>query len=150
MGYHLSPLTGLPSGCSGAFASALKVRLGKTGDLEVQFEGEQLAQAAISQLDRVLDGLETLSGQPRSVADYFAIHEPNPRLVSVFAQRAGIPMDKLAHISKTHGNLGSATCGISLCTALTKAQASRSAAHRPLIFVAAVGPGLLWGGTYIH
>ena len=108
-------------GCSGAFASALKVTLDQTGDVEVQFEGEQLAQAAVSQLDRALDALETLSGQARSAADYFAIHEPNPRLVSVFAQRAGIPMDKLAHLTKTHGNLGSATCGISLCTALTKA-----------------------------
>jgi 3-oxoacyl-[acyl-carrier-protein] synthase-3 len=138
------------SGCSGAFASALQVRLGESGGVEIEFEGEQLAQAAISQLNRIMDALETLSSQPRSDADYFAIHEPNPRLVSVFAQRAGIPMDKLAHVTKAHGNLGSATCGISLCTALTKAQASRSAAHRPLIFVAAVGPGLLWGGTYVH
>lgn len=138
------------SGCSGAFASALQVKVGESGGVEIEFEGEQLAQAAVSQLDRIVTALEALSGQARSAADYFAIHEPNPRLVSVFAQRARIPMDKLAHITRTHGNLGSATCGIGLCTALTKAHASRSAAHRPLIFVAAVGPGLLWGGTYVH
>jgi len=35
-----------------------------------------------------------------------------------------------------------------LCAALDKGQAGRD--PQPLIFLAAVGPGLLWGGTYLH
>ena len=77
-------------------------------------------------------------------------HEPNPRLVEIFAQKAGIPLEKVALTSKTCGNLGSATCGVNLCTALTKALANDKAARRPLIFLAAVGPGLMWGGSYLY
>ncbi len=136
-------------GCAGTSASALQVGLHESGGVEVQFKGEQLAKAALAQLDRIFDGLETLSGQARSTVDYFAIHEPNPRLVQVFAHKAGIPLEKIAQVSKTCGNIGSATCGVSLCEALTKTQKTRTAARPPLIFVAAVGPGLLWGGTYL-
>ncbi len=137
-------------GCSGTFSTALQVQFHETGIVEVQFKGEQLAQAALAQLEHVLDGLETLSGQPLSEADHFALHEPNPRLLQVFAQKAGIPLEKVAQITRTCGNLGSATCGVSLCAALSRAHASFTAARRPLIFVAAVGPGLLWGGTYLQ
>jgi len=137
-------------GCAGDSASALHVGLHQSGDVAVQFNGKQLGQAAVSQLDRVVGELENLTGRSRATIDYFAIHEPNPRLVSVFAKTAGIPQEKLASISRTHGNLGSATCGASLCRCLTEAQSNRTSARRPMIFVAAVGPGLLWGGTYIH
>lgn len=137
------------SGCSGAFASALQVRLDKTRMVEVHFEGEQLARAGVTQLDQILTALETLSGRPRDEVDYFAVHEPNPRLVSVFAQKAGIPLDKIPQVAKTNGNLGSATCGVSLCTALTNLRANPKPSRRSLIFLAAVGPGLLWGGIYL-
>ena len=136
-------------GCAGASATALQVGIHNSGGVEVHFQGEQLSKAALAQLDRIFDGLETLSGRARSTVDYFAIHEPNPRLVHVFAHKAEIPLEKIAQLTKTCGNLGSATCGVSLCDALTKTQVTRTAAHHPLIFVAAVGPGLLWGGTYV-
>ncbi len=135
-------------GCSGTFASSLRLALRETGELDVSFKGDQLATAAVAQLDRVLDGLENLSGKPRAEVDYFALHEPNPRVVGVFAQRASIPLEKIAFTSKTCGNLGSATCGVSLCTALSTL-ANRKASYRPLIFIAAVGPGLVWGGGYL-
>jgi len=137
-------------GCDGTSSAALQAGLNGTGSVEVQFKGERLAKAAVLQLGRIVEGLETLVGQPRSAVDYFAIHEPNPRLVQVASQNAAIPLEKIAQVCKTSGNLGSATCGIGLCTGLSKARASRTAEHRPLIFVAAVGPGLLWGGTYLH
>lgn len=145
-----SLIGGFVAGCSGAFASALQVRMEETLQLEVQFQGEQLAKAAVTQLDHTIAALEAVSGQPRAAVDYFAIHEPNPRLVSVFAQKAGIPMDRIPQVAKTHGNLGSATCGASLCTALSKVRANRNASRRPVIFAAAVGPGLVWGGLYLH
>ena len=126
--------------------------LGERGQLDVQFKGEQLASAAIGTLDRVLGDLEIAVGKPRSAASYFALHEPNPRVVEIFAHRSGIPAEKIAMVSRTSGNLGSATCGVSLCAALTRAQRdsdNSSAPSMPLIFVAAVGPGLVWAGTYI-
>lgn len=137
------------SGCSGTFTSALRLELRDDNRLNVHFKGEELAQAALGQLERVLDGLENLSGKSRAAVDYFALHEPNPRLVEILSLQAGISLEKIARISRTCGNLGSATCGVSLCSALTKAAAIGDTARRPLIFVAAVGPGLLSAGTYL-
>jgi len=137
-------------GCSGTFASALEMSLGERGQLDVQFKGEQLASAAIGTLDRVLGDLEIAVGKPRSAASYFALHEPNPRVVEIFAQRVGIPTEKIAMVSRSSGNLGSATCGVSLSMALSHLNSNSSVTAPPLILVAAVGPGLVWAGTYIH
>jgi 3-oxoacyl-[acyl-carrier-protein] synthase III len=119
-------------------------------ELEVHFQGQALAGAALSQLTRILDDLERRSGKLRNDVDHFAVHEPNPRIVGLFAERANIPMEKIPLVSRTFGNLGSATCGVSLCAALSKVEGGPTASARPLIFVAAVGPGLIWGGTYLH
>ncbi len=137
-------------GCSGAFASALTLSLDEQDHLDVQFKGEQLASAALGQMAELLDELETRCGRLRSEVDYFALHEPNPRLVALLAERAKIPIDKIPRISETFGNLGSATCGVSLCAALSKLQTQSAAPRQPAIFVAAVGPGLVRGGTYLE
>ncbi len=133
------------SGCSGAFASSLGVMLREKGELEVTFKGEQLASAAVATLNQVVGSLEDFSATPRSAVDLFAFHEPNPRLTEIFAQRAGIPLEKIARVAHTSGNLGSVTCGVNLCTALTRCDGTSGRT----IFVAAVGPGLLWAGTYL-
>jgi 3-oxoacyl-[acyl-carrier-protein] synthase-3 len=137
-------------GCSGTFASSLRVAIRENNELEVDFRGEALAGAALGQLARIVDDLEGRSGTRRDEVDYFAIHEPNPRLVELLAQRAKIPLEKIPLVSRTFGNLGSATCGVSLCAALSKIEGGPTTSPRPLIFVAAVGPGLIWGGTYLH
>lgn len=136
-------------GCSGTFASALRLELSRNYELDVQFKGEPLASAAIAQVDRVLDALENLSGRPRTEA-YFAVHEPNPRIAAIFAQRAKIPLEKMPFTSKTCGNLGSATCGVSLCGAMSRPLGRSGTPDPGLIFMAAVGPGLIWGGTYLQ
>lgn len=136
-------------GCSGSLALSLRLSLADTGGFDVKFRGEQLAAAAVSAIDRILSRLENLSGRTRSEVACFALHEPNPRIIGILAERAGISLSRIPFISRTCGNLGSATCGVSLCTALTRVL-TNPGSERPLIFVAAVGPGLLWGGTYLQ
>jgi 3-oxoacyl-[acyl-carrier-protein] synthase III len=136
-------------GCAGAFASALRLKLSESGELATEFQGEQLGSAAVNQLARIVSEVEMRCGEARSAADFFCIHEPNPRLVGIFAQRAKVPMQRVPLVSKTCGNLGSATCGVSLSTALSRAEATQEASRPPLVFMAAVGPGLLWGGTWL-
>ncbi len=130
-------------GCSGAFSASLCVSIGEAQGIEVQFKGDQLAHAAVAQLDRLIAALETRSGKSRNEVSCFALHQPNPRLVEVLAERARIPLQKIRLVSRTSGNLGAATCGVSLCHALDAADQPN-----PLIFLAAVAPGLLWGGAY--
>jgi 3-oxoacyl-[acyl-carrier-protein] synthase III len=136
-------------GCTGSHSSAFEIKRTSRAGFEFQFKGEQLGRAAVDTLARTLEQLERLSGRQRSEAAAFAIHEPNPRLVDIFAQNTGIPLGKLQLTSRTYGNLGSATCGVSLCKVLD-AHAREPVPCPPLIFVIAVGPGLLWAGTYLY
>jgi 3-oxoacyl-[acyl-carrier-protein] synthase-3 len=137
-------------GCSGAFASSLGVKVAENAELRIQFKGEQLAHAAVTQLSRIIGTLETLSGEPRSKVDYFAIHQPNPRVVAILAEKAAICVERIPMVSKNCGNLGSVTCGASLCQALTHRRQRDDHSRNPLIFMAAVGPGLVWGGAFLN
>lgn len=136
-------------GASSTFSSALRVSWPEGGAPQVQFRGEQLAGAAITILERVIDRLSAMSGVDLAAVDQFALHEPNPRVAAMLAQKAGIPLEKAPRTSTTWGNVGSATCGANLCMALTNTNAERDRARPPAILAAAVGPGLLWGGAYI-
>ena len=137
------------SGCSGSEASALEATLSPDKSFEFRFRGEALGRAAIGRLLRVVEKLERLSGRSRSELAMLAIHEPNPRLAAIFARNAQLSESKLPMVSRAYGNLGSATCGVGLCLALDRLEKD-AAGSRPLIFVAAVAPGLLWSGTYFH
>jgi len=74
---------------------------------------------------------------------------PNPRVLNMLCQKAGIPLKKVPQTSKTWGNLGSVTCGVNLCKALSETHRMQTRSHPATILAAAVGPGLLWGGSYI-
>jgi 3-oxoacyl-[acyl-carrier-protein] synthase-3 len=137
-------------GCSGTYASSLNVNVSEDAEMTVQFKGEQLAHAAVTQMDRILELLENKSGRPRAEADYLALHQPNPRVVEILAERAHVALERIPLISRTCGNLGSATCGVSLCQALTNLHARHDPSRAPLIFMAAVAPGLIWGGAFLN
>jgi len=146
---HSLKLGDLVWGCSGHSASALTVNVDENTSLALQFKGEPLARAAVVQTDRILKMLEKKSGRPLAEADYLALHQPNPRVVEMLAEKAQVPLEKIPLISRTCGNLGSATCGVSLCQALTEFYGRQDPSRAPLIFLAAVGPGLVWGGTFL-
>ncbi|HMD83822.1 MAG TPA: 3-oxoacyl-[acyl-carrier-protein] synthase III C-terminal domain-containing protein [Terriglobia bacterium] len=137
-------------GCSGTFASSLGIHMSDDSGLNIQFKGEQLAHAAVTEMDRIIGTLENLSAKPRSEVDYFALHQPNPRVVEILAEKASIPLERIPLASKTCGNLGSVTCGASLCQVLDSRRMIRDQSRRPLIFMVAVAPGLLWGGAFLN
>ncbi len=138
------------SGCSGSISSALHLCLHSDGTVRVDLDGEALGRGAVATLNDIVAKLERLSGVARSDVEYFAFHEPNPRLAVILAQRANVPVERFTHTTETTGNLGSVTCGVNLCSALTRAQENHQPRHGDTIFVAAVGPGVLWSGTYIQ
>jgi 3-oxoacyl-[acyl-carrier-protein] synthase III len=121
----------------------------EAGSLGTEFKGELLATAAISALEGVIYDLEAVSGVSGSEVNRFALHEPNPRVVKILADRSKIPSEKVAMVSEETGNLGSVTCGVSLCRAMSRSKADHSANQPFVTFVAAAGPGLLRGGTYL-
>lgn len=135
-------------GCAGQYAAAIQVADDKEGGLTVQFDGEALSRAAITRLEKVITAVELRSGIPRTSVGGFATHQPNPRLLTLLAKQCGVSPDTFPPISRTAGNLGSSMCGAALHAALHNASRLQIAERKP-IFLASLGPGLLFGGGWL-
>lgn len=135
-------------GCAGQYAAAIRVAPRIGGALDVQFDGEALSRAAITRLEKVITAVEARSGIPRNSVGRFATHQPNPRLLTLLAKQCGVSADAFPPICRTAGNLGSSMCGAALHAALQNA-ANRKADKRKPIFLASLGPGLLFGGGWL-
>jgi 3-oxoacyl-[acyl-carrier-protein] synthase-3 len=135
-------------GCADQYAEAVKVEGKLDGSLAVVFEGEALSRAAISRLEKIISALEKLSGIPRAAVGAFATHQPNPRLLTLLAKVAGVSAEAFPPIATTSGNLGSSTCGAALHSALQMFRGCPDAARKP-IFLASLGPGLVFGGAWL-
>ena len=134
-------------GCASRLQAAIEVSAEAGDRLRVVFDGDALSRAATARLDQCIRELECRSGVARSEAAAFATHQPNPRLVALLAKRSGVALERFPMIAETRGNLGSTTCAAALHFAL---EASRVAARlRRPIFVASLGPGLLFGGGWL-
>jgi 3-oxoacyl-[acyl-carrier-protein] synthase III len=135
-------------GCAGQYSGAVTVADSTDGRLDVHFDGEALSRAAITRMEKVLSAIEKLSAIPRAAVGAFATHQPNPRLLSLLAKITGVPPEAFPPIARTAGNLGSSTCGAALHAALQMFCACPVAARKP-IFLASLGPGLLFGGGWL-
>src|SRR6266403_2289578 len=135
-------------GCAGQYAAAIQVSDSKDGGLGVQFDGEALSRAAITRMEKVLASVEQRSGIPSGSVGGFATHQPNPRLVALLAKQCGVSPTLFPPVARISGNLGSSTCGAALHEALRSASKKPGGERRP-IFVASLGPGLLFGGGWL-
>lgn len=134
-------------GCASQYSGAVTVSDTTDGSLDIHFDGEALSRAAITRMEKVLSAVERLSSIPRAAVGAFATHQPNPRLLSLLAKISGVALETFPPIARTSGNLGSSTCGAALHAGLQMALGG-TAGRRP-IFLASLGPGLLFGGSWL-
>jgi 3-oxoacyl-[acyl-carrier-protein] synthase III len=135
-------------GCVGQYSGAVTVASGLDGALDVHFDGESLSRAAITRIEQVITAVEERSGIDRNDVGAFATHQPNPRLLSLIAKFAGIPMEAFPPIARTCGNLGPSTCGAALHAAIHNCNRYGPRERKP-IFLVSLGPGLLYGGSWL-
>jgi len=135
-------------GCAGQYAGAIRVSDASNGNLDVHFDGEALSRAAITRMEKVILDVELRSGIARSSVQGLATHQPNPRLVTLLAKQLDLAPDKFPSVARTFGNLGSSTCGVALDAILKSARRNLAAECGP-IFLASLGPGLLFGGGWL-
>jgi 3-oxoacyl-[acyl-carrier-protein] synthase-3 len=135
-------------GCAGQYAAAIRVTADMDGGLNVQFDGEALSRAAITRMGKALAAVELRSGISRNSVGGFATHQPNPRLVTLLAKQLGVSPSAFPDIARTAGNLGSSTCGSALHSSLQSAWTLPPADRKP-VFLASLGPGLLFGGGWL-
>jgi 3-oxoacyl-[acyl-carrier-protein] synthase III len=135
-------------GCVSQYSGAITIANTLNGALDVHFDGESLSRAAIARIEQVITAVEERSGIPRHEVGAFATHQPNPRLVSLIAKYADVPLEAFPPIARTCGNLGPSTCGAALVAAIRNSFADSTHRRKP-IFLASLGPGLLYGGTWL-
>ncbi len=135
-------------GCASKYSEAICVSEAGDGSLDVQFDGEALSRAAVHRMEKILIEAEQRSGIPRAEVGAFATHQPNPRLIALLAKEFSVPPSSFPPIAATHGNLGSSTCGAVLHAALELACSQLPADRKP-VFLASLGPGLLFGGGWM-
>lgn len=135
-------------GCAAKYAEAIAVSDAGGGKLEVLFDGDALSRAAVNRMEKVINEVEHRSGISREAVGAFATHQPNPRLVTLLAKQIGVSAKHFPPISATRGNLGSSMCGAALHEALHDA-ATQPAGERKPVFLASLGPGLLFGGGWM-
>jgi 3-oxoacyl-[acyl-carrier-protein] synthase III len=135
-------------GCANQYAEAICVAGDENGGLAVRFDGEALSRAAITRMERMLTEVEKTSGISRQEVGAFATHQPNPRLVTLLAKQCNVPAAVFPEVARKSGNLGSSTCGVALHVALDAAAKMPVSARKP-IFLASLGPGLLYGGGWL-
>jgi len=135
-------------GCASRLQAAIEVSAEPGDRLRVVFDGDALSRAATARLDQCIHELECRSGIARGEAGAFATHQPNPRLVALLAKKSGVALERFPMIAATRGNLGSTTCAAALHFALEASRAAVARLRRP-IFVASLGPGLLFGGGWL-
>jgi 3-oxoacyl-[acyl-carrier-protein] synthase III len=135
-------------GCASKYAEAIAISESGKGRLDVQFDGDALSRAAISRMEKVIDEVEHRSGISREHVGAFATHQPNPRLVKLLAKQLRVSIKNFPPIGSTRGNLGSSMCGAALHAALHNA-AAQPAEQRLPVFLASLGPGLIFGGGWM-
>lgn len=135
-------------GCASKYAEAITISESGGGQLDVQFDGDALSRAAVSRMEKVIDEVEHRSGISRDQVGAFATHQPNPRLVRLLAKQLGVSIKRFPPIGSTRGNLGSSMCGAALHAALHHA-ATQPAEQRLPVFLASLGPGLIFGGGWM-
>jgi 3-oxoacyl-[acyl-carrier-protein] synthase III len=136
-------------GCDTSMADTIRVNLKDkdSEELAVDFRGTALADTVLSLLAEVARDFEERIHTARADFAAYAIHQPNPRLVEIFARQTGVPMEKIPAVARTAGNLGSATCGVSLCHILSALSLEE---HPGPVLMASVGPGLQWAATCLQ
>jgi 3-oxoacyl-[acyl-carrier-protein] synthase III len=135
-------------GCASQYAEAIAVSESGKGKLDVQFDGDALSRAAVSRMEKVIDEVEHRSGISRDDVGTFATHQPNPRLVTILAKQLGVSIKHFPPIGSIRGNLGASMCGAALHAALHQA-AEQPAEQRLPVFLASLGPGLIFGGGWM-
>jgi 3-oxoacyl-[acyl-carrier-protein] synthase III len=135
-------------GCASQYAEAIAISDAGGGRLDVQFDGDALSRAAVNRMEKVIDEVEHRSGISRDHVGAFATHQPNPRLVKLLAKQLRVSAKHFPPIGATRGNLGSSMCGAALDAAFHHA-AAQPADERQPVFLASLGPGLLFGGGWM-
>ena len=112
----------------------------------LKMKGGAVFRAAVRHLEAITHDVLKNEGVMIDDVRYFIYHQANARILSALARRLSIPEDRMVSTLEYTGNTSSASLPIALDSVVRK----NALKSNDLIFMAAFGGGLNWGGALIR
>lgn len=112
----------------------------------VRMRGRETFKFAVQKLVDGIDAAAKAAGRAACDLDLIVPHQVNLRIIEAAAERAGVPMEKIAINIDRYGNTSAASVPLALDEAVRAGRVKRG----DLICLVAFGAGLAWGSTLIR
>ncbi len=112
----------------------------------VRMAGQEVFKHAVLKLAETGAAALARAGLTTADIDWLVPHQANLRIMSLTAQKLGVPMDKVVVTVQDHGN----TSAASIPLALSVARTGGRIAEGDVVLMEAIGGGLSWGAAVLR
>ncbi len=112
----------------------------------LRMEGKEVFRHAVGMVTDVTQGCLADAGVSVDAVDWFVPHQANRRIIDAFADKLGVPHDKMVVTVDQHGNTSAASIPLALAVAVK----DRRIKPGDLVMIQAVGGGFTWGAALIR
>lgn len=115
-------------------------------DRQIEMMGHETFREAVDRMAKITVEAATAAEVALSEIDLFVYHQANSRILRAVAERADLPMERVADYIARYGNTSAASVPI----VLNEARADGLIQEGSRVLIAAFGSGLTWGATVLE
>ncbi|MER2510065.1 MAG: beta-ketoacyl-ACP synthase 3, partial [Amaricoccus sp.] len=112
----------------------------------VRMSGQEIFKHAVIKLAQTGAAALARAGLTRGDIDWLVPHQANLRIMTMTAQKLGVPIERVVITVRDHGN----TSAASIPLALSVAHAEGRLRRNDIILMEAIGGGLAWGAAALR
>lgn len=112
----------------------------------VRMAGQEVFKHAVLKLAETGAAALARAGLTTADVDWLVPHQANLRIMTMTAQKLGVPMERVVVTVQDHGN----TSAASIPLALSVARGTKRIADGDLVLMEAIGGGLAWGAAVLR
>ena len=112
----------------------------------VKMAGQEIFKHAVVKLAQTGGAALERAGLDKSEVDWLVPHQANLRIMTMTAQKLGVPMERVVVTVQEHGN----TSAASIPLALSVAHADGRISKGDVLLLEAIGGGLAWGAAVLR
>ncbi len=112
----------------------------------VRMSGQEIFKHAVIKLAETGAAALARAGLTKSDIDWLVPHQANLRIMTMTAQKLGVPMERVVVTVQDHGNTSAASIPLALSVAHGEGRLKRN----DLVLMEAIGGGLAWGAAALR
>jgi 3-oxoacyl-[acyl-carrier-protein] synthase-3 len=112
----------------------------------VRMAGQEVFKHAVIKLAQTGSAALAKAGLATADIDWLVPHQANLRIMTMTAQKLGIPMERVVVTVQNHGNTSAASIPLALGVAQDEGRLCRG----DVVLVEAIGGGLAWGAAVLR